>query len=148
MSGLLHAHPGCRKFFPYLCIVGAFSTFDVGFDGGEAFGADVVFHFAGVAGGGFGGDAEGDQPVGDQGMAFVDGFGAGAAGFGQGDVAGVGDFDEAVLAKVFHGYADAGFGIAEFVYDIDGTDIWQFFAQHQDGFEIIFDGFFGFMLLV
>ena len=128
----------------FLC----FCVFNIGFDRCKALGTDVVFHLAGITGGSLGGDTEGDQPVGNQGMTFIHGFGPETSGVGKGDIAGIRHIDQAALAQIFHGNTDTGLGIAELVYDVDGTDIRKLFTQHKDRFQIILNGLLGLVLLI
>ena len=89
---------------------------------------DVLFH------------AQLHEEVGQQPVAAVNALGDLAARFQQGQVALTVHRNVAVLPQLFHRDADAGFGVAQFVDHVDGTDAAHPLIQHQDRFKVIFCG--------
>ncbi len=106
--------------------------------------ADDVFNPTGVFFCSLFRNAQLDEPVGEQGMPLIDGFGDLAAGFGQGDVAVLIYQNMPCISQVFHGDADAGLGKCQFIGDVDGTDVAVFLTENQNGFQIIFGRFLDF----
>ena len=110
-------------------------------DGGKALSADHVLHPACVFHGSLFGDSQMDEPAGEEGVAFIDGFGDLQAGFGQRDIAVPVHQNVSLAAQIFHGNTDAGLGKLQMICNIDGTYISVFLAEDQNGFQIIFGRF-------
>ena len=122
---------------PWLCV----HLNGVALETGEGFSAHIVLHTAGVRGGDLRGDAQPDQPVGEQLVALIDPLGIFLALRGQlqpavllhGEVAaGLQNRDRA---------ADRGLGEAQILGHVDGTDGPMLLPEHQDRLQIVLAGF-------
>ena len=102
--------------------------------------AEDVLCLAGILGGSLFVHAQLHEEVGEQTMAAVDAFCDLTARLQQGQVALTVHRNVAVLPQLFHRDADAGFGVAQFVDHVDGTDAAHPLIQHQDRFKVIFCG--------
>ena len=95
----------------------------------KAFRADHMLDAAGVLCGGFRGNAEADEPVGEKLVSFINHFRDGPSAFRQGDEAFLRHHDVLLFSQVFHGHADAGLLESQFFGNIYGTDGRMLFAM-------------------
>ena len=94
-----------------------------GLDRLEAFRAYHVFHPAGILCSCFWGNAEEGQKFCEKCVPLVDGFRNFSPRFLQRDIAFPVHGNVAVFPKILHGDADAWLGIAQFIGDVDGTNL-------------------------
>ena len=105
-----------------------------------------MFHLAGIACRDLGVNAQMNQPVRQQGVAFIDVFGDFSSFVCQSEIALFGNGDVFPVFHIFYSDAHAGFGKIHFGRHVDGTHCRETLTQDEYGFEVILQGFLGFVL--